>query len=635
MKKTISILIILCMTLSLLFANSVSAAPAVTFSDVTAGTELGDSIYKLVASGAVVGYPDGTFKPDNHLTRAELTKMINLVFGYTEADTTGFNDVTDADWFKPYVLVAKKAGYIMGFEDGSFRGNQNLSREQACAIVSRCAALKETKMIINISDEVSDWAETDVKKVIAAGYMKLEQGEKFRAKEDITRGELAMLLVHFIKPAPIVTPPPVINQGGSTGGNGGGTEYHTVTLELNGGTLPEGKSTTLSRADGTTLSSSDITSPSKDGHSFGGWFTDAALTKPFTSKNVVSGFKLYAKWILNTVPTYKVTFKTDASVSNDVTVEEGTKVSRPNDPSKAGYTFAGWYSDEACTSEFNFDTQITSDTTVYAKWTINSYIVSFETYGGSETASQTVTYGSKATVPAQPQRAGFTFGGWYKDSSMSEEFDFNSDITSDTTIYAKWVEIKKYIVTFNFNGGTLDGQEELEVEVTEGETVSDPGTPVKESLGRIDYEFNGYVTTRDGETPFDFDTPINKKTNVYASWKEVASAEDQQELYDNLSGIITAITNVRPRPTGKAKIILTDNLLVAFKGAKQAYENGETITKEFLKENYSDQYDNAKFEYDGMTEGEGGEQEEFLNYCFYNFDPYMTFLIEYFGVFGY
>ena len=181
MKRVLSLILIFCMTLSLLFANSVMADSKVTFSDVTLGTDLGNAIYKLVEKGVVVGYPDGTFKPDNNLTRAELTKMINLVFGYTESDATGFNDVTDADWFKPYVLVAKKAGYIKGFEDGSFRGNQNLTREQACAIVSRCANLKETKMLIKISDPVSDWADVDVKKVIAAGFMSVEEGDKFRA----------------------------------------------------------------------------------------------------------------------------------------------------------------------------------------------------------------------------------------------------------------------------------------------------------------------------------------------------------------------------------------------------------------------------------------------------------------------
>ncbi len=215
-------------------ATASSSENTVTFTDVDANTSQGQAIYKLVKNNILVGYGDGTFKPNGFVTRAELVKMVNLVFNYAEADTVGFFDVKNEDWFYPYTLVAKKAGYITGYEDGTFRGTNNLTRQEACVIITRVADLYDILFMENINDEVALWALPYVRKVLSNRLMTLEEGNKFRATENITRGELALVLSHFVKdvpdtpvtpttPSTPTTPGGTVNTGGGGGGGGGAT----------------------------------------------------------------------------------------------------------------------------------------------------------------------------------------------------------------------------------------------------------------------------------------------------------------------------------------------------------------------------------------------------------------------------
>lgn len=239
MKRLISLLLCIMLVLPSIYvladelAVTSNAQTAVAFTDVDAKTTQGEAIYKLVKNNILVGYGDGTFKPNGFVTRAELVKMVNLVFGYTESDTIGFPDVKNDDWFYPYTLIAKKAGYITGYEDGTFRGTNNLTRQEACVIITRVADLYDILFMENISDEVALWALPYIRKVLSNRLMTLEEGNKFRATENITRGELALVLSHFVKdvpdtpvtpttPSAPTTPGGTVNTNGGGGGGGGG-----------------------------------------------------------------------------------------------------------------------------------------------------------------------------------------------------------------------------------------------------------------------------------------------------------------------------------------------------------------------------------------------------------------------------
>ena len=112
---------------------------------------------------------------------------------------------------------------------------------------------------------------------------------------------------------------------------------------------------------------------------------------------------------------------------------------------REGYTFLGWNP--------QVENNVTKDMIYEAVWEINKYVVSFETYGGTKIDSQIVEYKNKAEKPSDPIKEGYIFKGWYKDSDLLVEFDYDTLITENTTIYAKWEQIKN---NENNNPQTMD-----------------------------------------------------------------------------------------------------------------------------------------------------------------------------------
>ena len=121
-------------------------------------------------------------------------------------------------------------------------------------------------------------------------------------------------------------------------------------------------------------------------------------------------------------------------------VEYGLTATKPADPTLKGYTFAFWYlgEDEQNATAYDFNTPVTENITLTAKWNINKYTVTFNSYGGTPVPlAQEVEYGHTATKPVEPTLKGYTFDGWYLDGE-EEPFDFGTTITSDITLTAKW-----------------------------------------------------------------------------------------------------------------------------------------------------------------------------------------------------
>src|SRR5690606_9008695 len=112
---------------------------------------------------------------------------------------------------------------------------------------------------------------------------------------------------------------------------------------------------------------------------------------------------------------------------------------------REGYTLEGWYMDSAYKLQYNFLSLVKGDFTLYAKWKINSYTVSYESNDGSAVVSETVDYKLTATTPVPPLRNGHTFDGWYTDSEFKTQYNFSSLVTADVQLYAKWV-INSYVV---------------------------------------------------------------------------------------------------------------------------------------------------------------------------------------------
>ncbi len=229
---------------------------------------------------------------------------------------------------------------------------------------------------------------------------------------------------------------------------------YTITYVINGhGTQPEGLT------DVTTLPAS-LPVLSEEGWSFGGWYTDNNTFQHQVEggQAITENTTLYAKW---EVAKYTVTFNSDGgSAVQSQVVEHGQKAVRVS-PTKEGYLFLGWYVDEAKTIEFDFvNGVITKDITLYAKWEEDSaevITVTFNSKGGSEVAPITnIESGSKITKPVDPEREGFTFIGWYKDTGgeLTEEFNFETEgITESIVLFAKWERnkiVETITSTFDF-----------------------------------------------------------------------------------------------------------------------------------------------------------------------------------------
>jgi uncharacterized repeat protein (TIGR02543 family) len=213
----------------------------------------------------------------------------------------------------------------------------------------------------------------------------------------------------------------------------------TVTFNLNGapGTAPSDQ---LMSAGSTAVKPTD---PQYTGNSFGGWYTTADCTTPWNFNDpVTANMTLYAKWTANK---YKVTFDSQGgSGVPDKEVLFNTAVQEPASPTLQGHTFGGWYTTPNCATPWNFNDPVTANMTLYAKWTINKYKVSFDSQGGSAVSDIEAQYDATISEPLSPTRAGYTFSGWYKEASCVNPWSFSSDkVKSDTKLYAKWADNAK------------------------------------------------------------------------------------------------------------------------------------------------------------------------------------------------
>ncbi|MBU5354735.1 InlB B-repeat-containing protein [Paenibacillus barcinonensis] len=259
------------------------------------------------------------------------------------------------------------------------------------------------------------------------------------------------------------------------------------------------------------------TAPTRTGYTFTGWYSDADLQQPFnfTTSSIYDDVQLYAGWERNQ---YTVSFDTTGgSPISDQSIGYGDQLTLPIEPTSntEGQIFAGWFADSQFTVPFDFSQPIQSNVTLYAKWAARVQQITFDTDGGSIIAPQTAAYGDHLSRPADPERTGYTFAGWYTDATHAQPFDFaTATVNADMTLYAKW-NVAVRTVTFDTNGATTLQP----VEVNNGEMLSRPSEPV-----RSGYTFTGWYTDRALTQPFDFATAtVNADITLYAGWKPVTT----------------------------------------------------------------------------------------------------------------
>ncbi|WP_202915194.1 InlB B-repeat-containing protein, partial [Paenibacillus paridis] len=191
------------------------------------------------------------------------------------------------------------------------------------------------------------------------------------------------------------------------------TPTYTVVFDSQGGSSVESAPGLLSGA--TVPKPSD---PTRAGYAFSGWYVDVNFSSAwnFSTDTVIlnewSVYRtLYAKWTAIPVSTYTVTFdsKEGSAVVSAAGILSGATVTKPTDPTRAGYTFSGWYKDEGYASAWNFLTDtVSANTTLYAKWTaipVSTYTVTFDSKEGSAVVSAAgILSGATVTKPTDPTR---------------------------------------------------------------------------------------------------------------------------------------------------------------------------------------------------------------------------------------
>ena len=194
-------------------------------------------------------------------------------------------------------------------------------------------------------------------------------------------------------------------------------------------------------------------------------------------------------------------------------VKSGEKAVLPVAPTLKGYTFAFWYlgEDEQNATAYDFDTPVTGDITLTAKWNINKYTVTFDSYGGTPVPpAQKVEYGLTATKPDDPTLKGHTFAFWYlgEDEQTATAYNFGTPVTENITLTAKW-NINKYTVTFDSNGGTpVPPAQKVEYGLTAAEPTSAPT--------KTGYTFDGWYL---GDEKYDFSDAVEQDITLKAQWK--------------------------------------------------------------------------------------------------------------------
>jgi uncharacterized repeat protein (TIGR02543 family) len=190
----------------------------------------------------------------------------------------------------------------------------------------------------------------------------------------------------------------------------------------------------------------NLINPTRTDFIFDGWFRDAAYTQAFNILTPVTAtMTLHARWRPvggGTVEEILVTFNTmGGSPVDSVRVLEGGTVTQPSNPTRAGFIFDGWFREQGLLNPFNFQTPINAPITIWARWEADVsdlHLVTFRTGAAGVTVSpQHIADGGTATSPS-PGRDGFTFEGWYREQTHINRFDFNTPITGDLELWARW-----------------------------------------------------------------------------------------------------------------------------------------------------------------------------------------------------
>lgn len=397
-KKPISLLLSSLMVFSIVIPTNTFGA-----SKDYSGHWAEETIQSWLTNNYCTGYPDGSFRAEETVTRAEYVKMVNTLFGYTELTDISFIDVNPGDWYYQEVQKAVKANYITGVSKTKFSPNERLTREQAAVIISKIMKLNANPAGVegfSDKDKISNWSKGYVGAVVAAGlFSGYDTGKSFGPQNSIKRAEAIVSLDRTKK---LKNESNVSNKE-ITGIKETNKHKHSVTsvtsISAISGTPKVGVALTagiLAPAEAT------VNYQWKICGTIDGEYTNipAATTNKYIPveadvnkyiKVSAIGTGNYAGTVTSTpttavapIKTYTVTFdSTSGTAVTAITgVASGATITLPTAPTKTWYTFSGWNTAaDGSGTAFDSSTKVTADVTVYAQWAAETTIVKFPDSG--------------------------------------------------------------------------------------------------------------------------------------------------------------------------------------------------------------------------------------------------------------
>ncbi|MDD3270239.1 MAG: S-layer homology domain-containing protein [Syntrophomonadaceae bacterium] len=179
-------------------ANSANPASGPAFKDLP-NTDDQNRLYinYIIASKIMSGFPDGSFHPEQEISRAQLAVIIARIKELPPAGPAGlvFNDVPSGHWAESYIAAASQGGYMEGFADGNFHPDEELSRAQGIAAIMRLVSKTLNPAVLPPLDDMnaSHWAAEAMATALAVGMIESTEGKIFPGQA-LSRGELARCL---------------------------------------------------------------------------------------------------------------------------------------------------------------------------------------------------------------------------------------------------------------------------------------------------------------------------------------------------------------------------------------------------------------------------------------------------------
>ncbi|MFP3041899.1 InlB B-repeat-containing protein [Treponema primitia] len=301
---------------------------------------------------------------------------------------------------------------------------------------------------------------------------------------------------------------------------------YTVTYYLNGGTNSPDNPETYTIEDADIL----LATPTRAGYAFDGWYADTAYAtaKPTIPTGSTGNITVYAKWSLIT---YDIAYHLNGGTNgnNPTTYTVITPTITLAAPSRLGYTFGGWYTDaEFTTPAVNIPVGSTGPREYYAKWTVNTYTITYTPNGGSGGMTPTSYTIEDATITlGAPERTGYTFAGWFRDSEFlgAVVTQIPAGSTGNLALYAKWT-LNVYPITYHLNGGINSTFNQPDYAIMSSTLHLYPAT-------REGYDFAGWFAAPDfsGQAVASIPAGSHGDVDLYAKWTVI-----EYQIYYTLSG---------------------------------------------------------------------------------------------------